>query len=89
MRKANSLRKAASPTPHKVLPLTLVTLCIIAIVGITLWRLPPSRTVAAVVPTPSPVSSIAAPPATSGRLHQGPAGGGPLTLIAAAVRLSG
>ena len=58
MRKANSLRKAASPTPLKVLPLTLVTLCIIAIVGITLWRLPPSRTVAAVVPTPSPVSSI-------------------------------
>jgi formylglycine-generating enzyme len=61
MRKANSLRTAASLTPYKVLPWALATLCIIVVVGINLWRLRPTRTVAVVVPPPSPVSSIATP----------------------------
>jgi sulfatase modifying factor 1 len=53
MREANGLRKAASPTPHKVPPWTLVAMCVIAIVGITLWRLAPGRTVDGVVPAPA------------------------------------
>ena len=59
MREANGLRKAASPTPHKVLLWILVTLCVIAILGITLWRLAPGGTVDGVVPAPAPVNSTA------------------------------
>ena len=59
MREANGLRKAASPTPHKVLPWILAILCAITILGITLRRLAPRRTVADVVPTAAPVNSTA------------------------------
>jgi sulfatase modifying factor 1 len=65
MREANGLRKSASPTPHKVPLWILVTLCVVAIVGITLWRLAPRRTVASVVPTPAPVNSTAASSAST------------------------
>jgi formylglycine-generating enzyme required for sulfatase activity len=69
MWKASKISKAARPTPRKLLLWTLATLCILAVIAITLWKLPPTQTAAAVTPTtspspsPSPLNSTAAPAA--------------------------